>query len=647
MIINRLVLHNFGVYASTNEFYFHGEKPIVLIGGMNGRGKTTFLEAVLLALYGSNSFAYTESDFTSYNKYLRSYVNMNDGTKKAYIDMEFSLDEKEIYRVVRRWNALTARTTEKIQVYKAGEYNQFLTDNWSLFMENILPSALANFFFFDGEKIAEMAADSTSAQMKESIKALLGINVLDNLEGDLARIVSRISKNRVNDDEVEILDKLRGERDDVNNSLNRMDDQIDDLKKEIIDVGRRIEKAQQKYSLKGGDLINQRQELYKKRMEIEVKIGQEEEIMLNDAAAELPLNLVKGLLLHIRESAEIEQNQKLNDVVIERMALEIDSYKAAGNSSVEIEKFLQFIQSNANQQLQPIVFGLSDVGILQLQNLLEKKLSVAKSVVLEHQKRYKQYKKDIELLENYLAVEIDEKAVEKIYRQIKTYEQEKDDLEIKLKNLLEIRKKQNGMLVDANAEFNKRLEKYLKNVESNDDAARVLKYSHLATKVITEYRIRLQKQKTQAVAEAMTECYKKLANKKKLIEKIVMDSTTLDLTYLDADGVEIAKMKLSAGEKQLMVISLLWALAICSKRRLPVIIDTPLSRLDSVHREALINAYFPEASKQTIVLSTDSEIDKKYYAMMKPNVGDEFTLIYNDESNSTSIRLGYLFQEEM
>ena len=48
MIITKLVLHNFGVYAGTNQFQFQNKKPIVLIGGMNGRGKTTFLEGVLL-----------------------------------------------------------------------------------------------------------------------------------------------------------------------------------------------------------------------------------------------------------------------------------------------------------------------------------------------------------------------------------------------------------------------------------------------------------------------------------------------------------------------------------------------------------------------------------------------------------------------
>ena len=66
MIIKKLRLHNFGVYAGDNEFIFKGEKPVVLIGGMNGRGKTTFLEAILLALYGSNSFAYVESGTKSY-----------------------------------------------------------------------------------------------------------------------------------------------------------------------------------------------------------------------------------------------------------------------------------------------------------------------------------------------------------------------------------------------------------------------------------------------------------------------------------------------------------------------------------------------------------------------------------------------------
>ena len=85
MIINRLSLYNFGVYAGINVFEFNSNKPIILIGGLNGRGKTTFLEAILLALYGKNSFAYSENKGQTYGQYLRSYVNASDGTNEDTI----------------------------------------------------------------------------------------------------------------------------------------------------------------------------------------------------------------------------------------------------------------------------------------------------------------------------------------------------------------------------------------------------------------------------------------------------------------------------------------------------------------------------------------------------------------------------------
>ena len=103
MIINRLTLHNFGVYAGTNIFEFTHKKPIVLIGGMNGRGKTTFLEAILLSLYGANSIAYKESKYNSYNQYLRAFVNKDHWSQSSYLELEFSLnDNSEDTFFVRR-----------------------------------------------------------------------------------------------------------------------------------------------------------------------------------------------------------------------------------------------------------------------------------------------------------------------------------------------------------------------------------------------------------------------------------------------------------------------------------------------------------------------------------------------------------------
>ena len=138
----------------------------------------------------------------------------------------------------------------------------------------------------------------------------------------------------------------------------------------------------------------------------------------------------------------------------------------------------------------------------------------------------------------------------------------------------------------------------------------------------------------------------KLASKKNLIEDIVIDPINFGIEYVDTNGKEIEKQSLSAGEQQLMVISLLWALGICSKKKLPVIIDTPLSRLDSAHREALLTTYFPNASEQTIILSTDSEVDRVAYNLLKPNIGDEFTLLYDDVKKCSTIEKGYFIGVE-
>ena len=120
MIIRRLTLHNFGIYASDNTFLFQkkSRKSVTLIGGMNGRGKTTFLEAVLLALYGANSFAVTESK-NSYGKYLRSHVNVEDGTLESFVELEFDMHEENdnnAYVVKRSWNANSQRIRDYVEV---------------------------------------------------------------------------------------------------------------------------------------------------------------------------------------------------------------------------------------------------------------------------------------------------------------------------------------------------------------------------------------------------------------------------------------------------------------------------------------------------------------------------------------------------
>ena len=646
MILKKLIMHNFGVYASTNQFEFKGTNPVVLIGGMNGRGKTTFLEAVLLGLYGSNSFAYTESKFKTYGQYLKSYVNKADGTKQTYVELEFSLDgsDEEVYLVHREWDGNTQRIREKIWVKKNGENNSFLTENWPMFVENILPSALSNFFFFDGEKIAELAVENTNDQMKESIKALLGISVLDQLNNDLGRIISRLSATSTEDHDLVFLEELRKKRDIADNDLKDADAEIQRSTERIEELHIELEKKNSEYAIKGGDIVEQRHDLMRQRSEQMALLERYEDEFLEQVAGEMPLLLVESLLTDIEVQSSLEQTYKNSVMATNKVRNLFDDFVSNYPDSKDaLSKFIEFVEADNDAQKQEEIYGLSDSSLYQVHRLNSYELKECARHTKEQMQRRNASQNKIDEIDNYLSVDIDEKALNRIFKRIKELEKEIMTEEVNLSSLQQKRATLHGTAILAETEFSKAAEQVLSSLESNDDDKRTVKYAHMAIEIIKRYRIRLQQNKTDVLAKTMTACYRKLAYKKHLIEEIQMDPITLDLHYINGAGEEIEKKKLSAGEKQLMVISLLWALAICSKKKLPVIIDTPLSRLDSIHREALITTYFPNASDQTIILSTDSEIDQKYYELMKPHIGDEFTLVYDDELMKTSIEEGYLF----
>lgn len=377
-----------------------------------------------------------------------------------------------------------------------------------------------------------------------------------------------------------------------------------------------------------------------------MRIEQEQEKLISAAAGELPLMLVKGLLVDIQAQASKEHESRVTALAVSKMNTAFSTYAStSGKDTKAIMDFIQYVEKNAEAEATEIIYDLPDQSLYALNNLMKSGLNRAcndvKKLITESQANQGK----VDEIDSYLSVDIDENALSRLYKKIKELEQKVIDLEVLLQNEQQKRVSLHGEAMRAASEYSKYVESLISNLELNDDSDRLLKYAHNATKVLDAYKVKLQERKIDILAETMTTCYKRLANKKNLISRIHMDPSTLDFEYLNAEGNIVPKESLSAGEKQLMVIALLWALAICSKKKLPVIIDTPLSRMDSNHRTSLITTYFPQASNQTIILSTDSEIDAQYYELMKPNIGDEFTLIYNDELKCSTIERGY-FKEK-
>lgn len=648
MIIKRLTLNNFGVYAGQNSFEFTSDKPIVLVGGMNGRGKTTFLEAILLALYGSNSIAYKESNYSTYGKYLRSYINKSSWSQQASVELEFVMSEStgREYVINRKWDSLSRRTAETITVKENGQYSEFLTKNWAMFIENILPSALSSFYFFDGEKIAELAVDDTNVQMKESIRSMLGISVLDVLKNDLGRVLRKSSKKTSHGRAGMDLEELRQKKEELEIALQKTNKDIEKITQDVAKKQNEIEELHHQYELKGGDVIEQRKALMQKRSDLLAEIDQNQALLIDASADALPLVLVKDLILDIKLQAEDEHNDLIMQQAMGQIEILLQEYSVHHTESYPHNKaFVNFVKEMSEAAATEPLYGVSDHALFQLNSLIEEILTQVTSSTKQLLERKGALQKNLDEVESYLSLDINEKVLSELFTDIREQELELVQLNVELTSKQQERTTINGALMAASSEFSKAVEAYLANEELLDDSDRMMRYSNIALHIAEEYTVELQKRKTGVLADTITACYKKLANKKNLIQKIVMDPRSLDIAYLDDLGKNVSKDSLSAGEKQLMVIAILWALAICSKKKLPVIIDTPLSRLDSMHRTSLVTTYFPQASEQTIILSTDSEIDHTYYNMMKESVGDEFTLSYSEETKSTTILKGY-FQDK-
>lgn len=187
------------------------------------------------------------------------------------------------------------------------------------------------------------------------------------------------------------------------------------------------------------------------------------------------------------------------------------------------------------------------------------------------------------------------------------------------------------------------LEKRVAELAEHDDASRKIRFAAKVRDTMRQFRIRVLERKIKQIESLILESFQQLLRKKELVAAIKIDPASYRMTLLGAKGEELHTDRLSAGERQLLAVSTLWGLARASGRPLPTIIDTPLGRLDSMHRANLVENYFPYASHQVIILSTDEEIGKKHLAILKPRITRTFELTYSAKTGSTEVVPGYFY----
>jgi DNA sulfur modification protein DndD len=180
-------------------------------------------------------------------------------------------------------------------------------------------------------------------------------------------------------------------------------------------------------------------------------------------------------------------------------------------------------------------------------------------------------------------------------------------------------------------------------------AERVQQRINLGAKVQTvleDYTASLTSARISDLREGVSRAFTQLWRKGDLVRRIDIDPKDFVVSLFDQQERPVPKKELSAGEKQIYAISLLWALAQASGRPLPMVIDTPLGRLDSDHRAQLVRRYFPHASHQVVIFSTDTEIDRAYFRDLGPSISRAYQLHFEATDARCVIEEGYFWTAE-
>jgi DNA sulfur modification protein DndD len=169
----------------------------------------------------------------------------------------------------------------------------------------------------------------------------------------------------------------------------------------------------------------------------------------------------------------------------------------------------------------------------------------------------------------------------------------------------------------------------------------MLKHSSKVRDTLGAFRTRVVRKHIQRMEGLMLESFQKLLRKTDLVTGLSINPETFEPSLTGRDGKVLSIERLSAGERQLLATSLLWGLARASGRPVPTIIDTPLGRLDSSHRKHLVERYFPSASHQVLLLSTDEEIVGQYHEALTPCISRSYLLKHDEKAGQTRVQEGY------
>lgn len=668
MLLERLTLEDIGTYSGRQSFDLTPRKryglkrSIILFGGLNGAGKTTFLTAVRLVLYGKQSLESGTSQ-KEYEQFLRDLIHRPRHSTvtrdMAEISLEFiyaRFGVRDRYKVVRTWEERgQSGISERLKVIRSGEAEEILTgEQAQAFLNQMIPPGVAQFFFFDGEKIAALAKDDSDVVLADAIRRLLGLDLADRLGSDLNVYLRQRQTNRVDAKTREEIKQLQAELDLANAEVDACQDQLtEQLVPALGTAKEELERKRSALSERGGawavnrkELEAELEQLHTQRVELESQLRES----LNGIAV---FSLVPKLGKKLVSSLQFEQAQAEQEALAKSIQVQIDTLKQRiamleGMESNQ-EHLVECIDTWVEGLLPPkselsvgVLHGLTAGDTRSVVESLATKVPLAAREVTTIFGRASSLVQREDEIQNKLAHAPDDETLKEAFDALTKAAEDVARLEVERRNFIEMMRRKTWACIDLVRRL-KKLEARVV-VEENVEDGEAVAESLLT--MIADFKLEAARSKCETLRGHFMTAFSRLARKDDIVNDARIDPHDFTVTLLDHAGREVPKKRLSAGEKQIYAIAMLEALAKTSGRSLPIIIDTPLGRLDSKHRSKLVEAYFPVASHQVVVLSTDTEVDAPFYKGLQKHISHAFHLSFDPDEGATTVEEGYFWKND-
>jgi DNA sulfur modification protein DndD len=680
MQIQKVTFHNFKPYYGSKsiDLSVNPEQNIVLVGGRNGQGKTSFLVGLVWCIYGSNIISvdktFSKEVKNNYPKFKELSLNRKAKANNefqfsvsvhfkdiAFSEISASTDQKTSEITLTR-TCDTKTMSESFDILMDGKPLELVESDEGkrLFIDDyLIPLEAAKFIFFDAEKIAEIAELSIKEQgrvMNDALSKILGLSkyeeAIEQLDAYIRTLKTRKhdrSQNRLKLDSYENkilidttnLKKAEQEKDDL-------DEKIDNLRKKIAEIDTYLARIGAKsVSIDIDKLTIEKQELENRL----VVVGNN----LKDIAEIIPFAISTGKIQELVEHLRIEKDEN-----------------ARREGAIQLkEKAELFVENLFEEKPLPDPDIRAAQKIFYMKKTLEglKKILGAEEPEIPLPFYHELSKSSVEHVENvYNKIQVDEALYKAVFNDhifIKNRKNEIDALVNKAKakaedetvyEYKEKRSSANQDLEQSNRLFGQLQLKIAqlkidieKNERQKEDLLKNLKVPKEEQTIIDEVNKHSAALRDFIEAQKNTKCRSLeqtiLKQMNKIMHKLLIDDVKVNILP-DKGGLdvtlyknyqEVSKEVLSSGEKQIYISCLLKAILNESVTHYPILIDTPLARFDSIHKDNFVLDYYPDLAEQVIILSTDEEITVQRKNKIKEKVANTYLLMYDDNEESSNI----------